>query len=64
MTHLFDMRCRENGIEHRFTKINHPWTTDEIEQSFLRAAVLFSGCPRATARQRAEREVRVRPRSL
>ena len=26
MTHMFDMRCRENGIEHRFTKINHPWT--------------------------------------
>ena len=22
MTHMFDMRCRENGIEHRFTKIN------------------------------------------
>ena len=26
MTHMFDMRCRENSIEHRFTKINHPWT--------------------------------------
>jgi hypothetical protein len=25
VTHMFDMRCRENGIEHRFTKINHPW---------------------------------------
>jgi hypothetical protein len=23
MTHTFDMRCGENGIEHRFTKINH-----------------------------------------
>ena len=26
MTHMFAMRCRENDIEHRFTKINHPWT--------------------------------------
>ncbi len=26
VTHMFEMRCRENGIEHRFTKINHPWT--------------------------------------
>lgn len=26
ITHMFAMRCRENGIEHRFTKINHPWT--------------------------------------
>ena len=27
ITHMFDMRCRENGIEHRLTKIRHPWTT-------------------------------------
>ena len=26
-SHMFAMRCRENDIEHRFTKINHPWTT-------------------------------------
>ena len=32
MTHLFDMRCRENGIEHRFTKINHPWTNGQVER--------------------------------
>src|SRR5450631_3076437 len=25
MTHMFDIRCRENGIEHRLTKIKHPW---------------------------------------
>jgi transposase InsO family protein len=39
MTHMFAMRCRDHGIEHRFTKINHPWTTDEFEQplSALRA---------------------------
>jgi hypothetical protein len=32
MTHMFDMRCRENGIEHRFTKINHPWTNGQVER--------------------------------
>ena len=26
MTHMFDMRCDENGIEHRLTRIKHPWT--------------------------------------
>jgi transposase len=24
--HLFDRICRQNGIEHRLTKVNHPWT--------------------------------------
>jgi transposase-like protein len=24
MTHMFDMRCQENGIEHRLIKIRHP----------------------------------------
>ena len=32
MTHMFDMRCRENGIDHRFTKINHPWTNGQVER--------------------------------
>jgi transposase InsO family protein len=32
LTHMFDMRCRENGIEHRFTKINHPWTNGQVER--------------------------------
>ncbi|MFM9974429.1 MAG: integrase core domain-containing protein, partial [Beijerinckiaceae bacterium] len=32
ITHLFAMRCRENGIEHRFTKINHPWTNGQVER--------------------------------
>jgi len=53
MTHMFDMRCRENGIDHRFTKINHPWTTDEVEQSLWRERVLFSGRPWVTAWRRA-----------
>src|SRR3954447_4124176 len=24
--------CREHGIEHRFTKINHPWTNGQVER--------------------------------
>ena len=32
MTHMFDMRRRENGIEHRFTKIDHPWTDGQVER--------------------------------
>ncbi|MFY9290052.1 MAG: IS481 family transposase, partial [Methylorubrum rhodinum] len=31
--HIFDRVCNENGIEHRLTRVNHPWTTDEVEQS-------------------------------
>jgi transposase InsO family protein len=31
-THMFAMRCRENGIEHRCTKINHPWTNGQVER--------------------------------
>ena len=26
------MRCRENGIEHRCTQINHPWTNGQVER--------------------------------
>ena len=29
---MFAMRCRKNGIEHRFTKINHPWTNGQVER--------------------------------
>lgn len=32
MTHMFDMRCRDHGIEHRFTRINHPWTNGQVER--------------------------------
>jgi len=32
MTHMFDMRCQENGIEHRLTKIRHPWTNGQVER--------------------------------
>jgi transposase InsO family protein len=29
---MFAMRCRENGIEHRLTKIKHPWTNGQVER--------------------------------
>ena len=32
ITHMFDIRCRENGIEHRCTKISHPWTNGQVER--------------------------------
>jgi transposase InsO family protein len=32
MTHMFDMRCRQNGIEHRLTKARHPWTNGQVER--------------------------------
>src|SRR6202020_497052 len=30
--HMFGMRCQENGIEHRLTKIKHPWTNGQVER--------------------------------
>ena len=32
MTHMFAMRCRDHGIAHRFTKVNHPWTNGQVER--------------------------------
>ena len=32
MTHMFDMRCQENDIEHRLTKVRHPWTNGQVER--------------------------------
>ena len=29
---MFDVRCRENGIEHRLTRIKHPWTNGQVER--------------------------------
>src|ERR1700704_3380497 len=29
--HRFDQICRANGIEHRLTKPNHPWTNGQVE---------------------------------
>jgi transposase InsO family protein len=30
--HIFDRVCIANGIEHRLTKINHPWTNGQVER--------------------------------
>src|SRR6266404_8040181 len=30
--HRFDQICRANGIEHRLTKPNHPWTKGQVER--------------------------------
>jgi transposase-like protein len=32
MSHMFDLRCDENGIDHRLTKIKHPWTNGQVER--------------------------------
>jgi transposase InsO family protein len=32
ITHMFDMRCKEHGIEHCLTKIKHPWTNGQVER--------------------------------
>ncbi len=31
-THIFDRICDENKIDHRLTKINHPWTNGQVER--------------------------------
>ena len=30
--HIFDRICRDNGIEHRLTKVKHPWTNGQVER--------------------------------
>lgn len=30
--HIFDRVCDENAIEHRKTKVNHPWTNGQVER--------------------------------
>ena len=30
--HLFDRVCHEHNIEHRLTKINHPWANGQVER--------------------------------
>jgi hypothetical protein len=60
----FDRLCAALGIEHRLTKINHPWTTDVIDKCFLFRFAIFSCHARVTAWQRARCEVRSLPRSL
>jgi transposase InsO family protein len=62
--HMFDKTCREQEIEHRLTKPNHPWTTDVIDKCFLAGSELFSSRARVTARRRAGREAQALPQSL
>ena len=30
--HIFDRVCQEHQIEHRLTKVNHPWTNGQVER--------------------------------
>lgn len=30
--HIFDRICHEHNIDHRLTKINHPWTNGQVER--------------------------------
>ena len=30
--HIFDRACGENDIEHRLTKVKHPWTDGQVER--------------------------------
>ncbi len=32
MHHMFDLRCLENEIEYRLTKVRHPWTNGQVER--------------------------------
>lgn len=32
LEHIFDRVCRENEIEHRLTKVSHPWTNGQVER--------------------------------
>ncbi len=29
---IFDRICEDNGIDHRLTKVNHPWTNGQVER--------------------------------
>ena len=30
--HIFGRVCEEHGIEHRLTKVKHPWTNGQVER--------------------------------
>ena len=32
MSHIFDLRCIENEIEHRLTKVRQLWTNGQVER--------------------------------
>jgi len=31
-SHIFSRTCQEQGIEHRLTQVNHPWTNGQVER--------------------------------
>ena len=32
MPHIFDRICNEHNIEHRRTKVKHPWTNGQVKR--------------------------------
>ena len=44
--HIFDRVCSEHSIEHRLTKIKHPWTNGQVER------IPLAVCPQTAAGQR------------
>ena len=32
LEYIFGRVCRENGIDHRLTRIKHPWTNGQVER--------------------------------
>jgi transposase InsO family protein len=42
MAHMFDRRCQENNIEHRLTKVRHPWANGGAGQG---SSALADGIP-------------------
>ena len=30
--HAFELACARNGIDHRTTKVKHPWTNGQVER--------------------------------
>ena len=68
MTHMFDMRCRENGIEHRLTKVKHPWTNGQVErmnrtikEATVKALPLRRPRPVRSPSRRLHRRLQFRP---
>ena len=62
--HEYELYLAIEDVDHSRTKAKNPQTTDEVEQPLSAPSVLFYERPRVTARQRAGREVRARPRRL
>ena len=62
--HEYELYLAVEDVDHSRTKINHPWTTDVIDKSFLKGSAIFSSRARITAWRRAGSEVKALPRSL